>query len=288
MAWLYYLWVLGPRDELQLLKDRAVLITGAGRGIGKRLALGFAAVGARVGLLARSKAELDLIDLEITHSGGVALRIRADVRDYEQVSAAVERMNVQFGGVDVLLCAAAIQGPIGPLAEAPVKAWTEVIETNLLGVMHCCRAVLPEMIARRAGKILVLLGGGAANARPNFSAYATSKTALARLVETLAEEVRDHNIQVNCMSPGGAYTHMTDKIIEAGERAGWRELERAQEVRLTGGVPVEKQVGLALFLASERSNHISGKFLHVNDDWRKLERSNIQPDIFTLRRLQRS
>ena len=90
------------------------------------------------------------------------------------------------------------------------------------------------------------------------------------------------------MSPGGAYTHMTDKIIEAGERAGWKELERAQELRLTGGVPVEKQIGLALFLASERSNHISGKFLHVNDDWRKLEQSNIGPDIFTLRRLQRN
>lgn len=272
---------------MQSLKDKAVLITGAGRGIGKRLALGFAAAGSRVGLLARSKAELDLVNLEITHSGGVALRIRADVRDPEQVSAAVERMKVQFGAVDILLCAAAIQGPIGPLAETPLKAWTETIETNLFGVVHCCRAVLPDMIARRSGKILALVGGGAAGARPNFSAYAASKTAVVRLVESLAEEVRDHNIQVNSMAPGGAYTHMTDKILEAGDRAGWKELERAEQVRLTGGEPVEKQVALALFLASERSNHISGKFLHVNDDWRKLEHSNIQSETFTLRRLQR-
>jgi len=143
------------------------------------------------------------------------------------------------------------------------------------------------MIARRAGKILVLVGRGAANARPNFSAYATSKTALVRLVETVAEEVRDHNVQVNCMSPGGAYTHMTDNILEAGERAGWKELERAEQVRLTGGEPVEKQVAMALFLVSERSNHISGKFFHVSDDWRRLENHNIPPDLFTLRRLQR-
>jgi 3-oxoacyl-[acyl-carrier protein] reductase len=272
---------------LQSLKDKAVLVTGAGRGIGKRLALGFAAAGSRVGLLARSRAELDLVDLEISHSGGVALRLRADVRDPEQVDAAVERVKVQFGAVDVLVCAAAIQGPIGPLAAAPLKAWTEAIETNLMGVVHSCRAVLPDMMARRAGKILALVGGGAAGARPNFSAYAASKTAVVRLVESLAEEVRDLNIQVNAMSPGGAYTHMTDEILEAGERAGWKELERAEQIRLTGGEPVEKQISLALFLASDRSNHVSGKFLHVNDDWRKLDHSNIPPDAFTLRRLQR-
>ena len=92
------------------LKDQAVLITGAGRGIGKRLAIGFAAEGARVGLLARSQAELDLAKLEIEHAGGTALRIRTDVRDYDQMSAAVERMRGVFGGVDVLIAAAAIQG----------------------------------------------------------------------------------------------------------------------------------------------------------------------------------
>ena len=79
------------------LKDKGVLITGAGRGIGKRLAIGFASAGARVGLLARSPAELDLAKLEIEHAGGVALRIRADMRDLEQMTAAVDRMQVVFG-----------------------------------------------------------------------------------------------------------------------------------------------------------------------------------------------
>jgi 3-oxoacyl-[acyl-carrier protein] reductase len=264
------------------------MITGAGRGVGKRLALGFAAAGARVGLLARSKAELDLVNLEISHSGGVAMRIRTDVRDAEQVSAAAARLKVQFGPVDILLCAAAIQGPIGPLVDTPLADWVETMQVNLLGVMHSCRAVLPDMIARRAGKIVALVGGGAANARPNFSAYAASKTAVARLVETLAAEVRDHNVQVNCMSPGGAHTHMTEQILEAGERAGWEEIERAERVRLTGGVTAEKQTDLALFLASDRSNHISGRYLHVNDDWRKLELANISPDIYKLRRVQRA
>ena len=269
------------------LKDQVVLITGAGRGIGKRLAIGFAAEGARVGLLARSQAELDLAKLEIEHAGGTALRIRADVRDYEQMSAALERMRSVFGGVQILIAAAAVQGPIGSLVDVKPRAWAETIETNLIGVMHACRAVLPAMLEKRHGKILVIGGGGAASPRPRFSAYAASKAAVVRFVETLAEEVRDDNVQVNCMAPGGAYTHMTDEILHAGERAGSKEIERAEEVRLTGGTTPEKQIHLALFLTSERSNHISGKLIHVNDDWKKLERENMNPEAFTLRRLSK-
>jgi NAD(P)-dependent dehydrogenase (short-subunit alcohol dehydrogenase family) len=272
---------------LHTLKEKGVLITGAGRGIGKRLALGFAQAGARVGLLARSKAELDLAHLEIEHAGGTAVRIRADVRDYEQMCAAAERMRAYFGGVYALVAAAGVQGPISPLAETAPKAWAEALETNLLGVMHACRAVLPQMIERRWGKIILLSGDGTAAPRPNFSAYSASKAALVHLAETLAEEVRDHNIQVNCIAPGATYTHMTDQILNAGERAGWKAQEEALETRASGGIAPDKQIQLALFLASERSNHISGKLIHVGDDWKRLENTNIHPDIYTLRRIQR-
>lgn len=272
---------------MHTLKNAGVLVTGAGRGLGKRLAIGFAAAGARVGLLARSKAQLDLAHLEIEHAGGTALRIRADVTDLEQMCAAVDRMKVQYGGIHAVVCAAGIQGPIGPLAESIPKAWVETIQVNLIGVMYTCRAVLPHMIERRAGKIIVLTGGGAGNARPNFSAYAAAKAGVVRLVETLAEEVREHNIQVNCMSPGGTYTSMTDDILRAGERAGWKEQEDAIEIRQTGGIAPEKQIQLALFLASEQSNHISGKMIHVKDDWKKLKNDSIHPELFTLRRVQK-
>jgi NAD(P)-dependent dehydrogenase (short-subunit alcohol dehydrogenase family) len=272
---------------LRTLKDKAVLVTGAGRGIGKRLALGFAGAGARVGLLARSKAELDLAHLEIEHAGGTAYRIRADVGDYEQLSAAVDRMRLHFGTIHVLVCAAAVQGPIGPLAEASPKAWADTIHTNLIGVMHTCRAVVPGMIERRSGKVIVLSGTGAEQPRPNFSAYASSKAALVRFVETLAEEVRDDNVQVNCMAPGGTYTSMTDEILRAGDRAGARAVEEALHVRITGGIAPDRQIQLALFLASESSNHISGKLIHVGDDWRRLEHTSLNPEAYTLRRIQK-
>ncbi|MCC6392903.1 MAG: SDR family oxidoreductase [Bryobacterales bacterium] len=272
---------------MRSLLDRSVFIAGAGRGIGKRLAIGFAAAGAKLTLLARSKAELDLAHLEIEHAGGTALRIRADIRDYEQVHAAVDRARSHFGDVHVAVCAAAIQGPIGPLSECNPKAWEETVETNLFGAMHLSRAVLPHMIEKRRGKIIILGGGGALSARPNFSAYAASKAALVRFVECLAEEVREHNIQVNCMSPGGTYTAMTDEILRAGERAGWKEQQDAENIRITGGVAPEKQIQLAMFLASERSNHVSGKVIHVNDEWRRLETGRVHPEIYTLRRVQK-
>src|SRR5215831_10507010 len=137
------------------IRDKGVLITGAGRGIGKRLAMGFAQAGARVGLLARSQAELDLAKLEIEQAGGNALRIRADVRDLEQMQAAADRVRAVFGSFDVLVAAAGIQGPIGPFLAVRQKAWNETIETNLIGAINSCRAALPGMVERRSGKIIL-------------------------------------------------------------------------------------------------------------------------------------
>lgn len=265
-------------------KNRNILVTGAGRGIGKRLALGFAAAGARVGLLARSKPELDLANLEIEHAGGSSLRLRADVTDYEQVSAAVAKMNVYFGGVDVLICAAGVLGPLGPFSSIDPKTWLQAFAANVGGAIHATHAVLPQMMDRRQGKIVLLAGDGADAPRANFTAYASAKAALVRFAESLAAELLDYNIQINCFKPGNAYTSMTDEILKAGERAGWQELQEATRVRTTGGVNAQKQIDFVQFLASERSNHLSGKLIHVADDLRRLERGEVHPDSFTLRR----
>jgi 3-oxoacyl-[acyl-carrier protein] reductase len=201
---------------------------------------------------------------------------------------AVERVRAAFGALDVLIAAAGVQGPIGPFLSVKAKAWNETIETNLIGVANACRAALPSMIEKRSGKIILISGGGSAYARPNFTAYGAAKTAVIRFGETLAVEVSDHNVQVNTIAPGAAYSTMTDEILHAGEeRAGRKEIEDAEKVRITGGVPAEKQIALALFLASDRSNHISGKLIHVNDDWKRFEQDNMKPELYTLRRVQK-
>jgi len=268
-------------------EGRAMLVSGAGRGIGKRLALAFAGLGAHVGLLARSKAELELAQLEIEHAGGRAAGFLCDVRDYRQVEEAVGRFRESAGPVRALVCAHGSFGAIGPLAQCEPREWMEGVETNLGGAMHLCRAVLPDMLAAREGKIVFLAGPGAAHPRANFSSYSAAQAALARLAETLAEEVREANVQVNCMNPGPTYTSLTDDIIAAGARAGAAELEAALKLRTSGGTRPDEQVALARFLCSSRSNHVSGMLISVSDNWRKLEHSRSHAGMFTLRRIFR-
>ncbi len=269
-------------------KEKNVLVTGGGRGIGKRLALGFARLGARIALVGRSKAEIELAQIEIEQAGGNALQIRADVKDQERLNVAVERAQVSFGGsVDVLICAAAVTGPLSLFLESRAQDWAEAIEINLLGVAHSCRAVLPSMMEKRSGKILVLVCESDQGPKLGLSAYSTSKTAVVRFVETLAAEVVEHNIQINCFDPGPAYTNVTDEIIRAEDKLEPRLVSAAKDTRRTGGVSPELQLEHAMFLASERSNHISGKLIHVTDDWKKLNKARLAEDAFTLRRFQR-
>ena len=266
--------------------NKSVLVTGAGRGIGKRLALGFARLGARIALVGRSKAEIDLAHIEIEQAGGSALRIRADVTDPEQLNVAVDRARVAFGNApDILICAAGVTGPLYSFLQAPLKSWTEALQINLLGVVHSCRAVLPSMVERRKGKIIVLVCESGNQPQEGFSAYATSKTATVRFVECLAAEMMHYNVQVNCFDPGFAYTNMTDEIIRAENRLDANIVSQAVETRRTGGVSPDMQTEIAAFLASEASNHITGKLLHVTDDWKKFGNATLRPDALTLRRV---
>src|SRR5205823_6084279 len=146
------------------------------------------------------------------------------VRNYEQMSAAVDRMTSEWGAIHTLIANAGVQGPIGPFAENRPSAWQEVFETNVIGVMNACRAVLPRMLQRRSGKIIVVAGQGSSSPRPRFAAYAASKAAIVRFAESIAEETREDNVQINCMFPGETYTSMTDDILHAGERAGVQEI----------------------------------------------------------------
>ena len=265
--------------------NKRVLITGGGRGIGKRLAIGFAQLGARLALVARSKAELDLAHIEIEQNGGNALRIRGDVADPEQMSVAVDRVRVAYGGIpDILICAAGVPGPLQPFLNSSLKQWIEALQINLLGVVNACRAVLPGMVDRRHGKIIALVCDSGNSPKLHFSSYSTAKTAVVRFVESIALEVADHNVQINCLDPGPAYTSLTDEIIRAGERMEPKVLASALETRRTGGVSADVQMKLAEFLASEASNHITGRLIHVDDDWKKLKNATLRADALTLRR----
>ncbi len=252
------------------LADKVALVTGGGRGIGRAVATALIAQGARVALADIDHPQLFRKESDPQGIGAdSAIPIQVDVSKPEEVETAVSRLLESFGTIDILVNAAGVQLPIGSLDQVNAADWMKNVSVNLFGTMLCCRAVLPAMLARKAGKIINFSGGGATGPRPFFSAYAAAKTAVVRFTEVLAEEVRPFGIDVNAIAPGAVNTKMLDEIIDAGQNAGNKEWEEAVRRWDTGGVPADVAAGLVVFLASKESNGITGKLISAQwDPWR--------------------
>jgi NAD(P)-dependent dehydrogenase (short-subunit alcohol dehydrogenase family) len=280
-------------EPFKNLLGKAALITGGSRGIGNAVAAGLAREGARIMIAARDPAEVARARDRLCASGADAFGLAADVAEADQVKRLVSETIIRFGRIDVLVNAAGVQGPIGPLWETDPEQWRRAFNTNLFGTMLCCRAVLPHMIAASGGKIINFSGGGATGPRANFSAYAASKAAVVRMTETLAEETRAFNIGVNAIAPGVVSTRLLDAIDQAGSAAG---VEHALIETLrkdpAGFVPVELPVGLAVFLASRESDGLTGRLISAShDDWQAWDKARIRElsalPWMTLRRMDR-
>jgi NAD(P)-dependent dehydrogenase (short-subunit alcohol dehydrogenase family) len=183
-----------------------VVVTGASRGLGRAIALSFARDGARVGLVARDPARLDVIAEE---TGGVALA--ADVRDPD----ALAQVAARFGTPDALVLAAGIPGPTAPLWEVSPEDWDATLGANLTGVYLSCRAFLPGMVERGSGSVVVI--GSMTGKRPlsGRTPYAAAKTALIGLVRTLAWDAGSYGVRANIVSPGPIAGERLDGVLEA-------------------------------------------------------------------------
>ena len=269
------------------LVGKSAAVTGASRGIGKAIAEALAAAGAQVALLARNERALHAVADGIETEGGQALVVPVDVVDESSVSAAFSSIYSVWNRVDILVNNAGLQGPIGPLHAADGQQWWESVEVNLKGCFLCSQQVLPHMMAQHGGKIINLSGGGAVSPRPFFSAYSASKAAVVRLTETLAAEVCDHRIDVNAIAPGAVNTKMLKERLAAGQRAGQAEIEADRQLLENGGIDPQRPAGLAVYLASARSDGLSGRLLSaVWDPWEDLDVDAVMDsDAFTVRRL---
>jgi len=274
------------------LAGKAAIITGAGRGIGKVIALAFAHEGADMLVASRTVSELEETAEEARALGRHVVALKVDVSNRDEVETMVAQALEEFGKLDILVNNAGIYGSIGPLVDNDPEKWVQTIGINLFGSFFCTRAVLPFMIRQRRGKIINLSGGGATSPLPNFSAYAASKAAIVRLTETLAKEIERFNIQVNAIAPGGVNTRLTDEILAAEAAAGEEMLARTRRQKETGGVPPERAAALAVFLASEDSDGLSGRLVSaVWDDWESMNGRIDQimgSDLYTLRRVVES
>jgi NAD(P)-dependent dehydrogenase (short-subunit alcohol dehydrogenase family) len=251
------------------LRNKVCLLAGASGAIGSAIAEAFHQEGARLALTSLTPQRRDRL-----HTGKIpdAFELALDVSHWPAVRDAVGRILEKFGIIDVLVNCTGVIGPIGPTASISVLEWTRTIHVNLLGSFHLTRAVLPCMLSRSSGKIIHLSGGGAAYGRPFYTAYSASKAALVRFTESLAEELRDSHIDVNAIAPGPVYSRMWEQMKAAAQQGGEHTLRELKKMQETGGVPAQSAARLAVFLASPRSDGLTGKLISAPyDNWPGLD-----------------
>ncbi|MDI5949180.1 3-ketoacyl-ACP reductase [Flavobacterium yafengii] len=193
------------------LKNKNALITGAGKGIGKAIALALAKEGVNIILVARTQEEIDSVAAKVRSLRVKALAITADVADINSVNAAVAKALAEFGSIDILINNAGIAA-FGKFLELEPTDWERIIQVNLMGTYYVTRAVLPNMIERQTGDIINISSTAGLSGNALTSAYSASKFAVLGLTESLMQEVRKHNIRVTALTPSTVATDMAKEL----------------------------------------------------------------------------
>lgn len=243
-----------------------ILITGNSAGIGKMLTDRLTINGHTVIGLSRSS------------------EYKCDVSNYEQVEGWSRYFLDAEIDIDAIINCAGTQGELGRIEKTDPKAWIDTVNTNLIGTYNVIRAFYPTMRRLKRQKIVCLAGGGAANGRAYFSAYATAKTGVVRLVESMALE--EPSLDINAVAPGAIKTNIIDGPLKVGPSViGEVEYNKALKQSQQGDDP-EPALSLIEWLISDKSDGVSGRFISaIWDDWRNINSTNISSDKFKLRRV---
>lgn len=240
--------------------NKVAIVTGAGRGMGREIALKLASEGAAVVVNDVQQAWADKVAQEIVTAGGRAMGYAADVSNEAQVNAMVQAAITHFGTVDILVNNAGILGNTQPIEKIPGDEWDRLIAINVKGVFNCTKAVLPIMQAKRYGKIVnVSSSAGRSTSTFGGAHYTTSKAAVLGLTRHTAREAAPYNINVNATAPGSMDTEMVR------ERATPEHIERERQ-----GIPLRRlgtpqdQANLVAFLCSDESSYIAGATIDIN------------------------
>ena len=193
------------------LKGRVAIITGGAQGIGRAVAERLAASGAKVAIW-----DLDgkLANEAAAAIGPAASGLAIDVTDASAVNAAAAELEQRHGSVDVLVTSAGIAGPNLKTWEYPLDEWAKIMRLNVDGTLHCCQAVIPGMIKRNYGRLVLVASIAGKEGNPNASAYSASKAAVIALTKSLGKELAQQDIAVNCITPAAARTRIFDQMSE--------------------------------------------------------------------------
>jgi len=261
-----------------------ILIGGTSSGIGRFLTESLLSLGHSIWGFSRSEG--NVLEHAQFHWGA------CDIAKWSDVERLANTVGAEAGALDAIIVCSAVQGPVGRAMSIDPAAWSEAVRVNLDGTFYVLRAFAMHL-RRGAGsraKILCFAGGGASKARPNFSAYAAAKAGVVRLVETMAQEWRNEEIDINAIAPGALSTRMTREILDKGvNAAGEAEIANARETISKDRAGFERLRLLVEFLLSNESDGISGKLISAPwDPWEKFpehrERLRLT-DLLTLRRI---
>ncbi|MDF1500197.1 MAG: SDR family NAD(P)-dependent oxidoreductase [Anaerolineales bacterium] len=229
---------------MERLKDKVAIITGGGRGIGRAIAFGFAAEGAKVVVAARTQAEIEAVAGEIILNGGEAFEHVTDVSDEESVRNLIGATIDRFGSIDILVNNAGV-GNIRPVYGVPKKSFESVLAVNLIGTFLCTKHVWKPMKSNHGGSIINVSSIGGLKGFPYLSAYCASKWGQIGFTKAAAEEGKADRIRINAIAPGKADTNFRAQIRENKDEM----------------LQPEDHVGVCIFLASDESLYITGEVI---------------------------
>lgn len=267
-----------------------ILITGGGSGIGAALAKSLSAEGHDVIICGRRLERL----AQVSRSSSNIFHFVCDISDEESVVDFASFVRKRFERIDVIVNCAGLFGAIGRLDQTDSKLWKKTFDINMFGVYLITKHFLDLLLGSKVKKIINFSGGGAFSAFPCYSAYAASKAAVVRFSETLAVELADLGVQVNCIAPGFVATEIHNATIQAGEEIAGAQFGFTQAKLKEDAVPMELVIECVTFLISPESNGLTGKTISASfDKWKDdLFRSSIKQitasDLYALRRVNLS
>jgi NAD(P)-dependent dehydrogenase (short-subunit alcohol dehydrogenase family) len=246
------------------------VVTGAGRGIGREIALHQARSGAKVAVLARTRVEIDETASLIAGEGGLAISLSVDLVDRQAVERVLDHVVSELGPIDLVVNNHGSFRAFGPIWECDPDVWWQDIEINLRGTFHTCRVVAPAMLARGKGRIVNLVGGGTGNSFPNGSGYASSKAAIMRFTECLNDTTAGGGVLAFAVDPGLVRTSMTE--LQLLSQAGRTYLPNIQKLFDDGvNIPPSRAAVLIADIAVGRFDTLAGRLLRAIDDRELLE-----------------
>src|SRR5258708_7287430 len=239
------------------VKDRDIIVTGAGQGIGRELSRQSAAAGVAVVVADINRDNADRVQREIESSGGKATAVAVDIGDKASVEAMSAAAVAQLGRIDVLINNAAIFATLKkkPFWEIPVSEWEHVMHVNVTGVFLSVCAVLPVMRQQKWGRIVNVSSDSVPKGVPNYLHYVSSKSAIIGMTNAMARELGPHGITVNCIRPGGVATEV-DRVVNPTIE---RRIAQLSEQCIPRGMVSSDLVGLAMFLSTAASDFITGQ-----------------------------